>query len=47
MVPAASEARGGRRMGLVISAIVGSVLGGAAFAIGAVAAAVARGRWRR
>lgn len=34
-------------MRLVIAAIVGSALGGATFAIGAVAAAVARGRWRR
>lgn len=34
-------------MKLVIAAIVGSVLGGATFALGAVALAVGRGRWRR
>lgn len=34
-------------MRLVIAALVGSALGGATFALGAVAAAVARGRWRR
>jgi len=34
-------------MRLVIAAIVGSALGGAAFAIGAVAVAVSGGRWRR
>ena len=34
-------------MRLVIATIVGSALGGAAFAIGAVEAAVAQGRWRR
>lgn len=34
-------------MRLVIAAIVGSALGGATFALGACAAAVARGRWRR
>lgn len=34
-------------MRLLIAAIVGSVMGGATFAIGAVAAAVGRGRWRR
>ena len=34
-------------MRLVIAALVGSALGGATFALGAVAAAVARGWWRR
>ena len=34
-------------MRLVIAAIVGSALGGATFAIGAVSVAGARGRWRR
>lgn len=34
-------------MKLVIAAIVGSALGGAAFAIVACAAAVGGGRWRR
>lgn len=34
-------------MRLVIAALVGSALSGATFALGAVAAAVARGRWRR
>ena len=34
-------------MRLVIAAIVGSALGCATFAIGAVAVAVGRGRWRR
>lgn len=34
-------------MRLVIAAIVGSALGGAAFALGAVAVAVGGGRWRR
>lgn len=32
---------------LVIAALVGSALGGATFAIGAVAVAVSGGRWRR
>lgn len=34
-------------MTLVVAAIFGSMLGGATFAISAVAVAVARGRWRR
>jgi len=34
-------------MGLVISAIVGSVLGGVTFAVMACAVAVNGGRWRR
>ena len=34
-------------MRLVIAALVGSALGGATFALGTVAVAVARGRWRR
>lgn len=34
-------------MRLVVAAIIGSALGGATFAIGAVAVAVSRGRWRR
>ena len=34
-------------MRLVIAAIVGSALGGATFALGAVAVAGGRGRWRR
>ena len=34
-------------MRLVIAAILGSALGGMTFAIGAVAAAVGSGRWRR
>lgn len=34
-------------MRLVIAALVGSALGGATFALGTVAVAVARVRWRR
>ncbi len=34
-------------MRLVIAAIVGSALGGAAFALGVCAVAVGGGRWRR
>lgn len=34
-------------MELVVAAIIGSALGGATFALGAVAVAVGSGRWRR